>query len=423
MRRSAVVAIAVGVLVAGLAAASAAAPGDPAPTWPVRYAMAPRDAAVAGSGRVFEVGLPRTGSLDHSVLSHGRTASIFNEWSSVRLPPSSDGGVIAGRGDYAVAVTGNTSRVFDGTDGVNWLDPVTIAEGIEESNLVGNADGDAALLWNTADGTPFVSRMARGGTWETVSAPDLPLDAPRDVVINNAGKITVVWAVPTGTTSEIRRSILRAGSTAWSSALRVGIVDNPRPRLSIVTDGQGRETVIARNMLWRQESSNRLPVFQFRTSVRAKAATGDTVTRIVWPAKSDGRYEIRTRYVGQDNDWRDQTVLWSRRAPLDPVCDRGIEFGVGMIPGGRSYVAAGIRHEADPVNDVCDGREIADFLTVNLSDDVLNLQDLGYYSMGGPFRIKAGTAGPVVLEYKTGHVPGDPEFPFDGSWVMRFFTR
>ena len=201
------------------------------------------------------------------------------------------------------------------------------------------------------------------------------------------------------------------------------MVDNPRPRVSIVTDGQGRETVIAGGQLWRQESLNRLPVFQFRTSVRAKAATGDTVTRVVWPVKSDGRYEIRTRYVGQHGDWRDSTVLWSRLAPLDPECDRGIEFGVGMIPGGRSYVAAGIRHEADPVDDVCDGREIADFLTVNLSDDVLNLQDLGYYSMGGSFRIEAGTAGPVVLEYETGHVPGDPDFPFDGSWVMRFFSR
>jgi hypothetical protein len=94
-----------------------------------------------------------------------------------------------------------------------------------------------------------------------------------------------------------------------------------------------------------------------------------------------------------------------------------------MVPGGRSYVAAGIRHEADPVNDLCDGQEIADFLTINRFDDILNLQDLGYCSMGGPFQIEAGAAGPVALEYETGHGPGDPEFPFDGSWVMRFFTR
>ena len=94
-----------------------------------------------------------------------------------------------------------------------------------------------------------------------------------------------------------------------------------------------------------------------------------------------------------------------------------------MVPGGRSYVAAGIRHGADPVNDLCDGQEIADFLTINRFDDILNLQDLGYYSMGGPFQIEAGAAGPVALGYETGHVPGDPEFPFDGLWVMRFFTR
>jgi hypothetical protein len=153
-----------------------------------------------------------------------------------------------------------------------------------------------------------------------------------------------------------------------------------------------------RRRIWRQESSTRLPVFQFRTSVRAKAATGDTATRVVWPVKSAGRYEVRTRYIEHDGDWRAEEVLWSRRAPLDPACDRGIELGVGMVPGGRSYVAAGIRHEADPVNDLCDGQEIADFLTINRFDDILNLQDLGYYSMGGPFQIEAGAAGPVALE-------------------------
>src|SRR3546814_16280762 len=62
-----------------------------------------------------------------------------------------------------------------------------------------------------------------------------------------AGKITVVWAAPTGTTSEIRRTVLQPGSTTWSPALRIGTVTNPRPKLThvqnltIVTAGQGRE--------------------------------------------------------------------------------------------------------------------------------------------------------------------------------------
>jgi hypothetical protein len=120
MRRSSVaVVIAAGMLLPGLFAVPAAArPGDPAPGWPVtRHEVMHREVAVSGSGRVFGVGLPDTGTVDHSLLEHG----VGDDWSRTEILPRSRGGVVAGPDDYAVAVTGNVSRVFDGTV---WGDPV-----------------------------------------------------------------------------------------------------------------------------------------------------------------------------------------------------------------------------------------------------------------------------------------------------------
>jgi hypothetical protein len=248
------------------------------------------------------------------------------------------------------------------------------------------------------------------------------------VAINNAGKVTVVWAAPTGTTSEIRRTVLQPGSTTWSPALLIGTVTNPRPKLTnvqnltIVTDGQGRETLLAANKLWRQATSTQLPTFQFRTSARTRIAAGDTATRIVWPEKSDGRYRVLTRFA--DPGWRAERVLWTRLASTHQDCDRGIEVGVGMVPGGRSYVAVGIKRYLDPTNQICGGVNIADYLTVTQQDTVLNRWDLALYANGGPFQIVAGSQGPVTVEYmqqdETGWV-GAP--PGGGSWNMRFFTR
>ena len=418
MRRWSVAAIvAVALLAAGAAAPPAsAAPGDPAPGWAGQTTVTPRDVAVSGSGRVFTVGLPRTEAQGQSSYGH----IVGNDWSEVFVPARSQGGVVAGPGDYAVAVIGNVSRVFDGTD---WGDPVTVTAEIERSRLVGNDDGDAAMLWNAPGGAPHLSRLFRGGSWETSRVTDMGADLPRDVAINEAGKITVVWAVPTGTTSEIRRSVLQPASTTWTAPRRVGTVDDPRPRVSIVTDGQGRETLIAGNKLWRQATSTQMPAFQFRTSVRSKLAAGETGTRLVWATKSDGQYEIHTRYA-EGQIWRSKRLVWSYPVPSDPDCDRGLEFGVGMIPTGRSYIAVGIQHvvvAGSPAE--CDGQDIADFLTVTSLNNVLNLSDLHSYALGGPFRVSAGTAGPVAVEYGIGPVPGDPEIPPDGYRSVKFFTR
>ena len=211
---------------------------------------------------------------------------------------------------------------------------------------------------------------------------------------------------------------MRAGSTSWSTPQTVGTVNDPAPNLTLATDGQGRETLIAGNQLFRQESASTPHAYQFRTSVRAQIATGNTATRVIWPVTTSGRYEIRTRYI--ETTWRPETTLWSHVRPTRDDCDLGIELGVGMIPGGRAYVGAGIRHWHG-LTPAC--ADIAELVTVNRSDDVLNEQPLGAYTTGGPFQIEANARGPIAVEYLYQTYEADPMGDRDGYYSMRFFTR
>jgi hypothetical protein len=394
-------------------ATAQAEPGDPLPSWPERHGLAYRDVGVSGSGRVFDVLLPEGGYLYYSALEHG----YEDEWSQTRVLPREGGGVVTGPGNYALAVVGNRSYIFGGT---SWSEPVTIAEGMTGIDVVGNRDGDVAVLWTGPAGASYLSRHARGGSWETVQVPNVPAGSPiRDVVLNDAGKTTVVWAAPSGETSQIRRSIVRAGSTSWSTPQTVGTVNDPAPNLTLATDGEGRETLIAGNRLFRQESTSTPHTYQFRTSVRAQIATGNTATRVVWPVTTSGRYEIRTRYI--ETTWRPETTLWSHTRPTGDYCDLGIELGVGMIPGGRAYVGVGIRQFDDGLPPEC--ADIAELVTVNRSDDVLNEQPLGTYTTGGPFQVEANSHGPIAVEYLYQAYEADPMGDRDGYYSMRFFAR
>ena len=406
MRRSAAATIAVGVLLLGLAAPSAsAAPGDPAPGWSAPEAETHRDVAVSGSGRVFSLSLPETGTLDHSALEHG----YQSDWSRIDIPPSSQGGVIAGPGDYAMAVTGNVSRVFNGT---SWEDPVMIHPEVWKSKLVSNKDGDAALLWSGGSGLPFLSRLERGGSWVTGRVTGAPADVPRDVAITNTGRVTVVWAAPTGAkTAEIRRTVLRPGGTNWFASRRIGTVNTARPPLTLVAEGEGRETVLAGNKLWWQETLTEKPTYQFRTSVRAKLATGDTATRLVWSEEANTEHQFYTRAAG--TSWGPGVLVWENPGSPDE-CDLGNEFGVGMVPGGRTYIAAAIRSEVGETTEVCGG-PYSIFRVLDRWSNVLGTSGFFYSSTGTPLQVEAGTAGPIVLEYE----PGD----WFVDWTMEFYSR
>lgn len=390
-----------------------AEPGDPLPSWPERPGLARRDVSVSGSGRVFDVLLPQAGYLYYSLLEHG----YEDDWSETEVGPREEGGVVTGPENYAVGVVGNQSYIFDGA---SWSDPTTIAEGMTDLDVVGNDNGDVAIVWTGPTGATYLSRHSRGGSWETIQVPNVPSGLQvRDVVLNDAGKTTVVWAAPSGETSQIRRSIVREGSSSWSAPQTVGTVNNPVPNLTLATDGQGRETLIAGNQLFRQENTSTNHTFQFRTSVRAQIATGENGTRIIWPVSTSGRYEIHTRYT-ESATWRAEATIWSHVAPAREACNMGIELGVGMVPGGRAYAGVGIRR-TDESTPSC--ANIADLITVSRFDDVLNEEPLGTYTTGGPFQIEANTLGPVVVEYLYETYYADPMGDRDGYYSMRFFTH
>jgi hypothetical protein len=393
--------------------AAQAEAADPLPSWPERPGLAHRDVSVSGSGRVFDVLLPRSGYLPYSALEHG----YEDEWSETQVAAREEGGVVTGPENYAIGIVGNRSYIFDGT---SWSEPTTIAEGMADLDVVGNSDGDVAVLWTGPTGATYLSRHGRGGSWETLQVPNVPSGLQvRDVVLNDAGKTTVVWAAPSGETSQVRRSIVREGSSSWSTPQTVGTVNNPAPNLALATDGEGRETLVAGNQLFRQETTSTNHTFQFRTSVRAQIATGDTGTRIIWPVSTSGRYEIRTRYT-ESSTWRAEATIWSHVAPTREACNMGIELGVGMVPGGRAYAAVGIRRTDEP-SPAC--ANIADLVAVSRFDDVLDEEPLGTYTTGGPFQIEANTLGPVVVEYQYETYYADPMGDRDGYYSMRFFTH
>lgn len=405
-RAAVAAAVAAGVLAATVGVPAAAAdPGSPAFGWLAPEGEVHRDVAVSGSGRVFSVSLPEPGTQDHTWLEHGR----WREWSRLEVPPISQGGVVAGPGSYAMAVTGNVSRVFDGTD---WADPMTITpQQVGRSELVGNTDGNAALLWSAPGGRAYLSRLDRGGSWDTRRVPSVLVDAPRDVAINNAGKVTVVWAAPQGTTSEIRRSVLQPGATTWSPAVRIGTVNDPRPRLTLVTEGAGRETLLAGNKLWRQASSTRLPTYRFRTSVRAELAASDTLTRLVWSGQTGGTFHFYTRSAAAD--WGPQVRVWSESG--SPECPNSPWIGVGMVPGGRSYLALVVRTDVGETTDSCGG-PYETLVTLDRFDGVLNRSGgLDSAWPTTPFQIVGGTGGPIVVEHEVGNWTPD--------WRLQFFDR
>lgn len=407
MRRTAGASIAAGVLATALLAGApaSAAPGDPAFGWSSPEGEVHRDVAVSGSGRVFSVSLPEPGTQEQSWLEHGRGL----EWSRFDVPASSQGGVIAGPGNYAMAVTGSVSWLFNG---MGWDGPVTItAQDVARSKLVGNKDGDAALLWSAPGGRSYLSRLERGGTWVTRRVPSVLVDAPRDVAINNAGKVTVVWAAPKGTTAEIRRTVIQPEATTWSPSVALGAVDHPRPRLRLVTEGGGRETLLARDKLWRQSTSTTMPTYQFRTSNRAELAAGDSLTRLVWAGTVGDEHRFYTRSAG--TSWGHRVLMWSEVGSLE--CPNSPWLGVGMVPGGRAYAALVVRTDVGETTDSCGG-PYETLVTLDRFDGILNRSGgLDSAIPTTPFQIVGGTGGPIVVEHEVGNWTTD--------WRMQFFDR
>lgn len=433
MRRSAAVIITAGMLLAGAVAPPAsAAPGDPLPGWEQRPEEAHREVSVAPSGRVFVDASSEPGYKPVSYLEHG----YRNDWVRTETDPAGWTGLATGADGYAVNIRTSADgparyRVHDG-DG--WSDTSTFFDGeVREAAMDANSAGDVAVLlrvWNPQ--RAILARLPHGGEW-VLQDLGFPTDYPADIVINEQGKTTVVYAVgfssPDRQWSDIVRISVRAGTTSEGKRQLVGEVNRRGPstgvNLLIDSDGQGRETIIAGNRLWRQPHTSRPHEYQMRTSVRAVLATGASATRVVWPAVTETGYAIRS-VLFDDRGRHPQSTLWSHAAPSAGCrADAGlgaIALGAGMVPGGRSYVAAGIERGID-TDGVCP--DITSFLVVDRADRVLAQQPLGYFAVGDEFQVATAAAGPVVVEFKNWDDLADPisEDQPDGRYSMQFFNR
>ncbi len=428
MRRTFLAAgIAACTLVAGLVAPSASAyPGDPLFSWAEKPEEAHRNVSVAGSGRVFVSASSESGYKPVSYLEHG----YENDWVRTETGPASWTGLATGPGNYAVnvrfAADGPASyRVHDGD---TWSDTSTFYDGtVHKAFMDSNSDGDVSVLLQLRpDGGMVLARLLRGGEWTFVELTSGPLAvAAADVVLNEQGKTTIVWAVPFEGRSVIIRRIVREGSTTESTTNVTITVNGTRVPLSIASDGAGRETIIAGNQLWRQPHTSKAPEYRMRTSVHALLATGESATRVVWPILTETGYAIRT-VLFDDVANRRQHIVWSHRVP-PARCHAGsgldnLALGVGMVPGGRSYVAIAIRRGAE-TDGICQSNTA--FLVLDRADRVLAEQSLGYFANGDELQVAAGAAGPIAVEFKNWDDHADPlsEDQPDGLYSLSFYHR
>ena len=404
--RRTVTAVTTGLLLTGLTAISAvAAPGDPVPGWAPRPEEAHREVAVSDQGRVFVSASNDPGYNQVNYLEVG----YFEDW--VRTPNAASpfGSHLAtGPNGYAVSISYNTYRLYDGSA---WSDRATFYEGsVRAVDMDANLAGDVSVLLRLApDGGTVLARLPRGGEWTVQEVPGVSTDVPADVVLNEQGKTTVVWAVSSGERATILRSVVHAGRTDWSSPQTVGTVNHAEPNLSIVSDGQGRETIIGGNRVWRQPITSRPPEYRMNTS-----STPDGRRRLGHPRRLARRDRGRLR--GPLGD-----VLRRGPAPAEhPVVAhqaagplRRRPFRAQWDPprrrhGPRWPVVRRDRHRArDRDRRRVPGRRVAPPRRPLRPGPRRGAARL-LRRLGGEFQVDAAAAGPVAVEFKNWDDRADP---------------
>lgn len=420
MRRRIVGALAAALVLAATPLPAHAAPGDPAPGWPTQRSGGTWSAAVSQSGRVHTVAHPVPGE-GYEVIS---LSSTYNgTWPAPTEIPGYGGSVRAGSGAYGIAVSYGpdsflVSREFVGG---RWTAPETIGELDHTTSFVTNTDGDAVVVWRAPDGL-MAGLHPRGGTWTTLPVTGVPEDGYFAATINDTGKVTVVWAEATSTTTQaVRRTVLRPGATTWTAPQTLGTVSPTGGAPRIASDGQGRETITAGGKLWRQQTTSSTPSYAFAVGRDAELAAGTTDTRVVWPYRN-GRYlSVRTRHFAQTSTtqgWGPTTTVWAKTFPTTvPVrCREHINLGLGMAPAGRSYVALGV--VADSSSTACSGNK-ARLVTLDRTSTPLNDVAIGSYFDGTAFGVAVNARGPVAVSHQADGA--------DNGWgdtnYLQFFSR
>lgn len=424
MRRRIVGALAAALLLAATPLPAHAAPGDPAPGWPDRRSDGPWSVAMSESGRAFTVArsapdVPGTFFLNTSYNGTWPAATEFSEYG---------GTVRAGSGAYGILVSSLEDSTLVSREflGGQWTDPEPIGELLNITSLDTNADGDAVIAWRSPDGL-MAGIHPRGGSWTTFPASTAPSAALPSVAINDTGKVTLVWAEATSSTiTTIRRSVLRPGETTWTTPQTLGSTTTPDGTPRIVTDGAGRETIVAGGKLWRQQTTSSTPAYAFAVGQDADVAAGTTDTRVIWPYKN-GRYlSVRTRHFTQTSavptstvqGWGPTTTVWAKNFPttVPARCRQEVHTGLGIAPAGRSYVALGV--VADSGSTACSGNK-ARLVTLDRTSAPLNDVAIGGYFNGGWFGVAVNARGPVAVDYQADGA--------DNGWgdtnYLQFFSR
>jgi len=417
------------VLTGLLAGPAAAAPGDPHSEFGFMSELAHRNVAVGASGDVFVDARSEPGYLPISYLEHGYVSN-WVRWDRTEAEPATWSGLAAGANGYAVNVrfsSDDEPATYRTHDGDAWGDTTDFLDiPLRDAEMDANSAGDIALLVRERDSDQSsLVVIPRVGQRHSLGLDAVPASVSADVTLNEQGKATVVWAAPSRGASTIRRIIVRERSYTPSTPQRLGTVNDPRPNVSVESDGRGRETIIAGNHLWRQPHTSRPPEHLMRTSVRALVTTGEQTTRVVWPVLTDTGYAVRSMLF-DDLGQHPQTTLWSHQRPRAACrADAGLDtlaLGLGMAPSGRSYVAVGIRREIG-TDDEC--ANIASFLAVDRAGRVLNASPLGYFTNGEEFQVAASGAGPIAVEFKNWDDHADPisDDQPDGRYSLQFFRR
>ncbi|MFI2364264.1 hypothetical protein [Promicromonospora sp. NPDC019610] len=417
MRRRIVGALAAALALAATPLPAYAAPGDPAPGWPTQHSGGSWSTAVSTSGRVHTVAHPVPGE-GLEVLSLGSTYN--GTWPAPTEIPGYGGSVRAGSGAYGIAVSHGpdsflVSREFVGG---RWTAPETIGELDQATSFVTNTDGDAVVVWRAPDGL-MAGLHPRGATWTTLPVTGVPDGGYFAATINDAGKVTVVWAEATGTTTQaVRRTVLRPGATTWTAPQTLGTVSPAGGAPRIVTDGQGRETITAGDKLWRQQTTTSTPAYAFAVGQDAQLAAGTTDTRVVWPYRN-GRYlSVRTRHFAQTSageGWGSTTTVWAKTyaAGVPLLCRELVNTGVGIAPAGRSYVAFGVVARGG-----CP-RSTLRLVTLDRTSTPLNDVVVSSYGYGTTPEVAVNARGPVAVSFQADGA--------DNGWgdtnYLRFFSR
>lgn len=391
------------------AATAYADPTDPAPGWPSLYSSGGTLAKMTGDGGAH------TASADDfdtpmTMRAYGPDGQLRTVGPDYGYPYITTGGL-----DYGVVVDRSSSSIWGRTyfEG-SWGDRVKIADqpnGVSyRIGVDSNAHGDTITTWMDDDGQFHAGRLMRNDAWRVSTPPVVDPTAGgspyrfrvSDPVINQLGKTSLVWFVPGTKGGRLMRSVLEAGSTRWSTAQQIAVLDSVPAKLELTSDWDGRETVAAGSLVWRQVHSNS----GFRFLFRAVGATSVDLdasgprTRAAWMTRSGHTFRVKSRMVFE-SELRPTTKVWTKAMDKKWRAGCFAKAGtlVGVSPQGRSYLAWGV-HSPYGLAGCPDsgGGVVARVAALNGANKTVGTRTIDYLR-GQIHTLSVNGRGPVALSY------------------------